>query len=451
MDALRLLFEDKVCRYVVMNGGILTAKTSFAAAVVLEVMNRNPGAIIWWIAGLEFQLDAFWEEFAPKAREVGIICKLAPYKRAVHPNGCRLMAVTAGNEDRISSFHPKFIFGDEVAKWKPNTYNLVRLRLIKGATAFFFSTPRNAKHWVGILSRTRIRKDPKRTWEKVWRSASGRWALIECSTQEAGIANEEEIQELIAELPQALVNQELGGMIVEGGAGVFINVHALAVGRILKPKAPEKGKPLEQYRIGFDHAKTTDFGVLAVRKIRTNQVVKMMRFQNNEYHFQAEQAAELSERYNRAEIVYDATAAGGQMMGEMLDRHKYRDGKPVYTLPVVWDNVTKATMVEKMALRFEERRLILVDPKCGEPYETAVNELLIYERGRFTSKLKYTYGAPPGQHDDCPTAIILAFEGDEFEPRVRIPKKPEETPGSKRRGPVPGFIRQGLGTGLTRF
>jgi hypothetical protein len=67
-------------------------------------------------------------------------------------------------------------------------------------------------------------------------------------------------------------------------------------------------------------------------------------------------------------------------------------------------NVSKANMVESLALAFEQTELeIINDP-------VLVGELLAYEMERLPGGL-IRYGAPAGMHDDTVMALALAWAG----------------------------------------
>ena len=111
---------------IVANCGVYTGKTVWGACELLDDMLHNPGKTFWWIAALKFQLDAWWETFAPRARNFGARLKTHPYMIATLPNGARVYGVSAENVEIISAHHPMAIYGDEVAKWREKAWQLVR-------------------------------------------------------------------------------------------------------------------------------------------------------------------------------------------------------------------------------------------------------------------------------------------------------------------------------------
>jgi len=116
---------------VVVNTGIHTGKTVWGATELLDDMLKHPNESFWWIAGLKFHLDAWWDTFSILVRRVGGVVRTHPYYWARLPNGARVYGVSAENVDAIASHHPMAIYGDEVAKWRQEAWHLVRARLLR--------------------------------------------------------------------------------------------------------------------------------------------------------------------------------------------------------------------------------------------------------------------------------------------------------------------------------
>lgn len=371
--------------FVVVNAGVYTGKTVFGAALLTEDMILNPGEVFWWVAGLKFQLDAMWEQFAPMARRLGAHVKSHPYLFARLPNGAKLHCVSAENVEIISAHHPLAIYGDEVAKWRLQAWHMVRVRLLREGRGrgLFMSTPR-PNHWRELVRWGREGKD-------------GRWSLVECTTLDAGIVGEEEVKALQNDLPEELYQQEVMARILEGAGTVFRRVREASTG---EPEEPRSGL---QYLIGYDPAKLRDFAVAAVRQ--GNRIVWIERWKETAYIRQADLVADLCRRYNHAHVVMDATGPGQPVL-ELLRKANLK------VTPVTFTNANKQTMVDDLALKLERGEIVLPRPTLGEPYSSAVDELTAFERRKTASGLQYTYSAPEGSHDDCVTALMLAFAGE---------------------------------------
>lgn len=79
-------------------------------------------------------------------------------------------------------------------------------------------------------------------------------------------------------------------------------------------------------------------------------------------------------------------------------------------------NANKTNMIESLSLAFEQGQIeILNDP-------VLVGELMAYESERLPSGL-VRYSAPEGFHDDCVSALMLAWASGAAGPRKRATAK----------------------------
>jgi len=401
----------------VVNGGVHTGKTVWGAVELLADMNAHPGAVFWWVAGQRFQLEAMWTFLRPHFLRLGARIRQAPLLSATLKNGACVFGVSAENLDAIASHHPLAIYGDEVAKWRKSAYELVRLRLVSAQSTrgLFLSTPR-PNFWREMVRWGREGK-------------GGRWGLIHIPTPEAGLVTPETIQAIREDLPDELFRQEIMAEVLEGTGSVFTKVLEAATGSPHDSNFTTTSGPCQtirnihdmdinrqvmsfgggsRYVIGYDPAKLRDFAVVLVRG--GDRVVYMERWAKLPYIDQAARVAALAHRYNDAAIVIDA-GGPGEAAAELLERqHRKRVTRVTFT------NQLKEQYVNKTILRFEQGRIKLVDPKHGGPYKALVDELTAFERCRTDAGLSYTYSAPEGEHDDCVTALMLAFGAEE--PRV---------------------------------
>jgi hypothetical protein len=372
---------------IVVNAGVYTGKTVFGGALLLEDMLGRPGATFWWVAGLKFQLDAWWETFQPNARMVGATTKSSPYLYARLPNGAKVYGVSAENVEVISAHHPVAIYGDEVAKWREQAWHLVRVRLLRQDTGkgLFMSSPR-PNFWRELVRYGRRGKDD-------------RWGLVTSTTIEAGLIPPSEIESLRRDLPEELFQQEIMARIMDGAGTVFRKVREAAIG------APEtSAQPGKTYVIGYDPAKLRDFAVAVVRC--ENRIVLVERWQEAAYLAQVERVTELAERYNGAVVYIDAGGPGQPVYEQLRERS-------VTVQDVTFTNQGKEDMVNKLCLKFEKGDLVIPSAEYGEPYNTLVDELTAFERRRTSGGLHYTYSAPDGMHDDCVSALLLACGREE--------------------------------------
>jgi hypothetical protein len=378
---------------VVVNGGVHTGKTVWAAMELLADMVAHPGEVFWWVAGQRFQLEAMWNALLPSLQQLNARIKQHPLLQAQLGNGARVYGVSAENLDAIASHHPRAIYGDEAAKWRPKAYQLVRLRLLGQVKTrgLFLSTPR-PNFWRELVRWGREERD-------------GRWGLVHVTTPEARLVSPEDIEAIRRDLPEELFRQEIMADVLEGSGNVFRRVAEAATGR------PEGPIGYGRYVIGYDPAKLQDFAVVLVRY--DDKVVWVERWARVDYTEQAKLVAAISRRYGGAKVVIDA-GGPGEAAAELLERER------VSIERVVFDNRTKEEMVNRVMVRFEQGRITIPHGSCGAAFQALKDELTAYERGRTDAGLRYTYSAPEGEHDDCVTALLLAFGREPHGPAASV-------------------------------
>lgn len=214
-----------------------------------------------------------------------------------------------------------------------------------------------------------------------------------------------EIEAMRHDVPEEFFQQEIMAKIMEGAGMVFRKVRDAANGLV---EAPVSGL---WYVIGYDPAKVRDFAVAVVRK--GDRIVRIERWQETSYTVQAELVSGLAKQYNGASIIVDA-GGPGQAVVELLQKENRR------VTPVTFDNQNKQQMVDKLAIMFEQGKIVIPSAACGAQYAACVDELTAYERVRTGSGLRYSYSAPSGGHDDCVSALLLAFCGKGEEPVGRV-------------------------------
>ncbi|MEK7475270.1 MAG: terminase family protein [Candidatus Coatesbacteria bacterium] len=376
---------------VVVNGGVHTGKTVWGAVELLADMTSHPGAVFWWVAGQRFQLEAMWTFLRPYFVHLQARIRQAPLLSATLPNGAVVYGVSAENLDAIASHHPLAIYGDEVAKWRRTAYDLVRLRLVSAqpTRGLFLSTPR-PNFWREMVRWGREEK-------------SGRWGLIHVPTPEAGLVTAQTIEAIREDLPDELFRQEILAELLEGGGNVFPRVREAATGNI---EVSATGGCL----IGYDPAKLRDFAVVLVRRGR--RVIWVERWAKIPYVEQAARVAAMSRKFGNASIIIDA-GGPGEAAAELLSRER-----GINVERITFTNELKERLVNANILRFEQGKIILPTPTLGPAYAALVDELTAFERRRTDAGLHYAYSAPDGEHDDCVSALLLAFCREDTMPGI---------------------------------
>lgn len=188
-----------------------------------------------------------------------------------------------------------------------------------------------------------------------------------------------------------------------------------------------KAEPGHRYIIGWDVARAKDYSVVSVMDYDGKRQVFMDRFQGP-WDYQIARVIGICRRYNRPDIVVDATGKGDPIAEELKRRNNQYSAWAVHKvgevpttaamLPPDWrdgpfaqrveglqinNNQIKRDIVERLAVGIDQGQLRLL------PDPVQAQELRLYEFKQSDSTGIVRYGAPPGFHDDCVMSLALAY------------------------------------------
>jgi len=196
------------------------------------------------------------------------------------------------------------------------------------------------------------------------------------------------LREEVKNMPERVVRQEVYAEFLEDTGVVFRNVSAIA------DALPEKPLDEHTYVIGCDLAKVTDFTVISVYDRSNNKQVYQDRFNKLEWPFQKAKIKSVSDHYNRALVMLDATGLGDPIADDLT-----RAGVPIE--PIKLTNETKKQIVEKLAIFIEQRHIHMLNI-----------EDTIKEFNNFTYDIsasgRVMYQSPQGFNDDIVISHALA-------------------------------------------
>jgi hypothetical protein len=198
-------------------------------------------------------------------------------------------------------------------------------------------------------------------------------------------------------MTQALYNQEWECNFLEGEGLVFRNVRRVCTA---EPKKPIDG---HYYTIGIDLAKVTDWTVLCVYDRKTNEQVYQERFQKIEWPFQKSKIKAISDHYNRALCIIDATGLGDPIADDLM-----RAGVPVEPFKIT--EQTKKDLIEKLSIYIDQETIKMISTE-----QTLLEfDNFGYEIGP-TGKIRYS--AMKDYNDDIVLAQALAIS--DLQPLIR--------------------------------
>ena len=230
-------------------------------------------------------------------------------------------------------------------------------------------------------------------WQRGQAGAHG-WASWRFPTWDSPLIAAEEIDEARATLPERVFSQEYGAAFVAMAGAVFRNLRAAATAT-----AQPRAQPDHSYVIGVDWAgpgRDGDYTVFAVIDATDHALVALDRFHGAEYAIQRARLHALWERFGRPPIVAESNSMGGPVIEQLR-----RDGIP--TQPFATTNASKAMLIDRLALAFEQDAIAILD-----------DAVLLGELGAFVAdKLPggmTRYAARHG-HDDTVMALALGWHG----------------------------------------
>jgi hypothetical protein len=148
------------------------------------------------------------------------------------------------------------------------------------------------------------------------------------------------------------------------------------------------------YFMGVDIAKVEDFTVVSVIDRMNHRMVAFYRVNNLSWEFMRSKVKDISDLYNGAEIILDATGNGGDMFVESLsDIGVNVDTEFKYT------NTKKNLLIDKLGILFDRRRISI--PRIPQ----LINEIRSFTY-HFSSSKKLIYGS--SKKDDCVNSLALA-------------------------------------------
>jgi phage FluMu gp28-like protein len=189
--------------------------------------------------------------------------------------------------------------------------------------------------------------------------------------------------------------QEILAEFVDMVGAVFRNVDECATATV---EPPQEGR---RYVAGVDLAISGDHTVVSVLDVTdpaAPRQVALERWTGIPWQLQLDRIAQIAEAYRLDMLEVDRTGLGDMPFDELASR---LPGRQVWG--VAFNSANKQGMVQGLALALERGTLALL------PDPVQVGELKAYEADRLPSG-KFTYSAPSGQHDDCVSALMLAYD-----------------------------------------
>jgi hypothetical protein len=290
-------------------------------------------------------------------------------------SGSILCLKGADNPDSLRGSGPYGIGFDEFDTMKYETWGIVEPILrANGGWAWFCGTPKGKRSLYDLHNKGC--------------SGNPEWKSFLLKASQSGIIAKDQLIASRESMSQALYNQEWECEFLEGEGSVFRHVRDVCDAL---PKKPIEG---HTYVMGVDLAKVRDFTVITVYDRESNRQVYQDRFQTFEWPFQKTKIKAISDHYNQALVMLDATGLGDPIADDLT-----RAGVPVEPFKIT--EQTKKDIIEKLSVWIEQKQLHMISTE-----DTLIEfDNFSYEIGP-TGRIRYN--APEGYHDDIVISQALA-------------------------------------------
>ena len=308
-------------------------------------------------------------------------------------NGSVLQLKGADDPDYLRGAGPVGIVLDEFAKMKYEAWQILEPILrANGGWCWFIGTPKGKNHLHQMYVRGQEEHEEWKSW------------LLKAST--SGIIPSDQLYEARRTAHDiGFYNQEYECEFLEGEGSVFRNV------RSIMTATPQKPNSTHLYVLGVDLAKHTDYTVITVYDRTTNAQVYQDRFNKLEWPYVKKKIKAVSEHYNKALTILDATGLGDPIYDDLV-----RDQVPCLAYKI--SEPSKKDLIEKLSIWIDQGTFKMLPIQ-----ETLLEfENFSYVMGA-TGKIRY--GAPQGFHDDIVIAHALAVSS--LQPLVVVPLPPRKT------------------------
>jgi hypothetical protein len=364
-------------RFRVVMAGRQSGKTLTGIAEICNHAMAYPKQICWWVAPNYRVKDRAWRgllEFLPPQI---IYRKNETELRVELGNGSIVWVKSADAPDSLVSEGLHFVVCDEAGQWRETawTQGIRPMLTVTKGKAIFLGTPRgrNWFHRLWLLGG----KDPE-------------YESFHWKTADSPYASAEELEEARRNLPRDLFMQEYEADPHDNAQAVFRN-HRDCI-------AP-MGEPDGRSCLGIDLARKVDFtAIVGLNSAR--RVFHVERFQLD----WAQQRQRIAARAlaSGAFLEVDATGVGDQFVPDL--RQAGLQVEPY----IIGTNQAKVQLIDNLRIDFEQNRISIPDD-ADLLNELDQFEFQINENTERTGK--YSYGAPPGGHDDLVVALALASWG----------------------------------------
>lgn len=350
---------------------------------ILAVEKMLDGRRVLEAAPTSDQTAAFWNDcklFLQPLIDAGLVAKNETERSLQFTNGGRIRAKTAWDADSLRGDYADFLILDEYSIMSPSAWDEVGAPMLldnNGDAAFIF-TPKRKNHAFQL-------------YQRAVADETGRWAAFHFTSYDNPYLSAAALEEITGDMSADAYQQEILARFLDSEGQVFRNIAAC----LTAPEAPEVSSHTgHAIVIGCDWGRQNDSTAFAVGCATCRTELARDRFNQIDYHFQAQRLKALAAHWQPESILTELNSIG-QPVFEMLQR----EGLPVVGFTTTAS--TKPPLIENLALAFERGEWRF------QPDPLWAAELEAYERIVSPATGRSSYSAPEGMHDDTVIARAL--------------------------------------------
>jgi hypothetical protein len=246
--------------------------------------------------------------------------------------------------------------------------------------AWFLSTPAGHNHFFELYNRGANLDFPD-------------WTSFHAPSKNNPVLDPDEIEAAKLDLPQDIFQQEYEAKFRTAGTAVFRNIGACLNA---KPSTPEDHEG-HQIIAGIDWGQQNDFTAISLACRQCRQEVHLDRFNQIGWSFQRGRIESLFDKWNVRESLVEMNSIGSPNFEGLLQAGL--SVRPFHTTAQ-----SKPQLIQNLALGLEREELQFINDPI------AVRELEAYRSSQSRETGRWSFGAPPGLHDDTVIARALMFK-----------------------------------------
>lgn len=332
---------------------------------------------VWWAVPTHKNALAAWEELMNYGYSIPGATVNREEKEVRFPGGGLIRVVSMQEYNNVRGSAMDFLIFDECAFAAEEAYTQVLLPMlldVEDSEVLFISTP-NGFNWF---------------W-KLWQSAVSdpEWALFHFSSWDNPFLPRNNLEIAQRKMTPQVYAQEIMADFVDSAGAVFSNIM-----RILQPEPPPFD-PTDAFVMGVDWGRKHDFTAISVMDATLRAEVKLERFNQIGFAYQAQIIQSIAADYGVSTILAEENGIGLPNVERLQDM-----GLPVQSFKMT--GTSKKPLIEALALAIDQENISLLDDPAGN------DELLGY-RATVTPGGIIKYSAPDGGFDDTVIARALAY------------------------------------------